>query len=114
MIKNARFFIGRRKRCYKRHLLNLQEQSVIFNCERDSQDPLIAHELVLETDQYGNVLQSAKVVYPRKHILGHLPQKGKDEQAKMQTDGSYWLPSGKAVYYNPTTKFNHVRKGNFK
>src|SRR5690554_6198711 len=45
--------------------MNLEEQNVVFNCERKMEDVRIAQELVLETDAYGNVLKSAHVVYPK-------------------------------------------------
>ncbi|MBX9449845.1 MAG: VCBS repeat-containing protein [Taibaiella sp.] len=62
--------------------LSLQEQRVAFSCERDPGDPRILHELVLDTDQYGNVLQSAAVAYERKDIPLTLPVKVQEEQAK--------------------------------
>jgi RHS repeat-associated protein len=63
--------------------INMQEQSVAYGCERNPDDPRILHELVLDTDEYGNVLQSATVAYPRKEIPVHLPDKVKEAQEKM-------------------------------
>jgi RHS repeat-associated protein len=45
--------------------ISYQQQSLAFSCERNIADPRVMHELTLETDQYGNVLKSAKVCYPR-------------------------------------------------
>lgn len=63
--------------------LNLQQQSINLSCERDVEDPRILHELTLQTDEYGNVLQSAQVAYKRKQISAGLPVKVKEEQARM-------------------------------
>lgn len=40
-------------------------EALTFACERIAQDPLVTQSLVLETDGFGNVLQSADVHYPR-------------------------------------------------
>ncbi|MFK3775013.1 SpvB/TcaC N-terminal domain-containing protein [Pseudomonas sp. NPDC089406] len=40
-------------------------ETLTFACERIAQDPVVAQSLVLETDGYGNVLQSVDVHYPR-------------------------------------------------
>jgi RHS repeat-associated protein len=50
-----------------------QQQSLAISCERNPHDPRIMQELVLETDIYGNVLQSAKVAYPRTFTPSPLP-----------------------------------------
>ncbi len=63
--------------------LTQPQQSMVFSCERDAEDPRIMQELTLQTDTYGNVLQSAQVAYPRKTVDANAPQKVKDEQAKM-------------------------------
>ncbi|HTN45700.1 MAG TPA: SpvB/TcaC N-terminal domain-containing protein [Flavipsychrobacter sp.] len=73
---------GNRFACFFAH----PQQSIVFNCERDADDPRIVQELTLETDAYGNVLQSAQVVYPRKHtpaVSASYPQEVEDEQLKM-------------------------------
>ncbi len=62
--------------------MNLQEQSVVYSCERDPADPRIVQELVLETDEYGNVHKSATVAYPRKVIPASLPGVVKTAQAR--------------------------------
>lgn len=59
------------------------QQNIAFNCERNMADPRIMQQVTLETDQYGNVLQSAQVAYPRKHTDTSLPLKVQQEQAKM-------------------------------
>jgi RHS repeat-associated protein len=63
--------------------INFQQQSIAFSCERNASDPRIMHQLTLETDQYGNVLQNAQVAYKRKHEDITLPLKVRDEQSKM-------------------------------
>lgn len=51
----------------------LQRESLTFAYERESTDPRINHQLTLETDNYGNVLQAAQVAYPRRGS-GHQPE----------------------------------------
>ncbi|WP_207514391.1 SpvB/TcaC N-terminal domain-containing protein [Longitalea luteola] len=41
-------------------------ESITYHYERNPADPRVMHALVFETDYFGNVLQSATVVYPRK------------------------------------------------
>lgn len=41
-------------------------ESITYSYERDTTDPRIAHTLNIKLDEYGNVLESASVVYPRK------------------------------------------------
>ncbi len=65
-------------------MLRQQQQSVVFSCERQAGDARVLHNLVLETDEYGNVLQSAQVAYPRKHLPAAYPDKVKEEQGKMR------------------------------
>jgi len=74
---------GNWKACKHACFINLQEQSIVYSCERDPADPRIVHELVLDTDEYGNVLSSATVAYPRKTIPSSLPGIVKAAQAKM-------------------------------
>lgn len=71
--------------------MTLPQQSIAFSCEQDMADPRITHQFTLETDEYGNVLKSASVAYPRQfldpdypaNIDTSLPQKVRDEQALM-------------------------------
>ncbi len=63
-----------------------QEQQVAWHYERESGDPRVLHDLTLEVDTYGNVLQSAQVAYPRNSALLStliLPQVVEDTQAIM-------------------------------
>jgi RHS repeat-associated protein len=41
-------------------------QTIDFHYERDPADPRISHELTLAVDDYGNVLKSAAIGYPRR------------------------------------------------
>ncbi len=63
--------------------ISYKQQSVAFASERNTADPRVMQELILEVDQYGNVLKSAQVAYPRKLVDGTLPLKVREEQAKM-------------------------------
>ncbi len=60
-----------------------QQHSLIFSCERNISDPRVMHELTLETDEYGNVLKSAKVCYPRTSIPSGTPSVVGTVQQKM-------------------------------
>lgn len=80
-----------------------QQQSIVFHCERDVSDPRIVHDLTLETDDYGNVLQSAQVAYPRKHTDTDLPEKVQQEQAKMH------ITATQNTYTNDAINDNHYR-----
>jgi RHS repeat-associated protein len=40
-------------------------ESISYSYERATGDPRISHSFVLDTDQYGNILKGASVVYPR-------------------------------------------------
>ncbi|MGN6569347.1 MAG: toxin TcdB middle/C-terminal domain-containing protein, partial [Flavipsychrobacter sp.] len=42
-----------------------QQENIVWHCERNAADARILHDLTLNVDQYGNVLESAKVAYPR-------------------------------------------------
>jgi len=42
-----------------------ESEAITYNYERNSEDPRIAHTLNIKLDEYGNVLESASVVYPR-------------------------------------------------
>lgn len=63
--------------------ISYKQQSVAFASERNAADPRVMQELVLEVDQYGNVLKSAQVAYPRKVVDNALPLKVRTEQADM-------------------------------
>lgn len=42
-----------------------ESESITFSYERNTEDPRITHSLNIKFDEYGNVLESASVVYPR-------------------------------------------------
>jgi RHS repeat-associated protein len=42
-----------------------ESESISYSYERDPVDPRISHNLNLKLDEYGNILESASVVYPR-------------------------------------------------
>ncbi|WP_299458109.1 SpvB/TcaC N-terminal domain-containing protein [uncultured Microscilla sp.] len=48
-------------------------QSLSYHYERNPEDPRIAHQLNVAFDEYGNVLESAAVVYPRQVTDASLP-----------------------------------------
>jgi RHS repeat-associated protein len=63
-----------------------ESEAITYNYERNPEDPRIAHTLNIKLDEYGNVLESASVVYPRVEakILEEtiLPAETKAEQRK--------------------------------
>lgn len=42
-----------------------ESETITYSYEREPEDPRIAHTLNIKIDEYGNVLESASVVYPR-------------------------------------------------
>lgn len=59
-----------------------ESESITYSYERDTTDPRIAHNLNIKLDQYGNVLESAAVVYPRSNPNLALPKEVQDAQNK--------------------------------
>jgi RHS repeat-associated protein len=50
-----------------------ESESVSYSYERSMEDPRIAHNLNIRLDEYGNVLETASLSYPRKITDGTLP-----------------------------------------
>lgn len=59
-----------------------ESEAITYSYERDTEDPRIAHTLNIKLDKYGNVLESASVVYPRKTADISLPAETQDAQNK--------------------------------
>jgi RHS repeat-associated protein len=63
-----------------------ESESITYNYERNPDDPRITHALNIKLDEYGNILESASVVYPRVEakILEEtvLPAETQNEQRK--------------------------------
>jgi RHS repeat-associated protein len=55
-------------------------ETLACSYERDANDPRIAHTLIIKQDEYGNVLESAAVIYPRIHAAGSLPEETRKAQ----------------------------------
>ncbi len=51
----------------------VSSESISYHYERYTNDPRIAHKLVLESDEFGNILKEANLVYPRRNQTG-MPQ----------------------------------------
>lgn len=49
-------------------------ETITYNYERNSADPRISHELTLEVDEFGDVLRSVAVGYPRADVSGRQPE----------------------------------------
>jgi RHS repeat-associated protein len=59
-----------------------ESESITYTYERNPEDPRVAHNLNVEFDKYGNVLESAAVVYPRIKTDLTLPPETQQEQNK--------------------------------
>lgn len=62
-----------------------ESEAITYQYERNPEDPRITHQLNISLDKYGNVLESATVVYPREtaNIDSSLPQTCQVAQKKM-------------------------------
>jgi RHS repeat-associated protein len=47
-------------------LITHESEGITYHYERNPADPRVSHAMVLEVDDFGNVLQNASVVYPRR------------------------------------------------
>lgn len=59
-----------------------ESEAITYSYERNPEDPRIAHNLNIQLDEYGNVLESASVVYPRLNPDTSLPIETQQEQSK--------------------------------
>lgn len=59
-----------------------ESESVSYSYERITDDPRITHKLNLKFDQYGSVLESASIVYPRLAPDGSLPLETQQAQGR--------------------------------
>lgn len=59
-----------------------ESEAITYSYERNPEDPRIAHSLNIKLDEYGNVLESAAVVYPRLSADASLPIETQQEQSK--------------------------------
>jgi len=59
-----------------------ESEAISYSYERNTEDPRIAHSLNIKLDEYGNVLESASVVYPRMRSDTSLPTETQEEQNK--------------------------------
>ncbi|MFI0429208.1 SpvB/TcaC N-terminal domain-containing protein [Mariniflexile sp. HMF6888] len=59
-----------------------ESEAITYSYERNAEDPRIAHNLNIKLDEYGNVLESASVVYPRIKPDVSLPTETQQEQGK--------------------------------
>lgn len=59
-----------------------ESESITYDYERNPDDARISHALTIKIDQFGNILESAAVVYPRIAPDTSLPAEIQQEQAK--------------------------------
>lgn len=57
-----------------------EREKITYGYERNPEDPRIAHSMNIDFDEYGNVLQSASVVYPRLTSDQSLPAETRQKQ----------------------------------
>lgn len=61
-----------------------ESEAITYSYERNTEDPRIAHTMNIKLDEYGNVLESASVVYPRIKADVSLPIETQQAQNKTQ------------------------------
>ncbi len=59
---------------YKASFLVISCEQLSYNYERNPKDPRISHELVLETDEFGNNIQSCQIAYARRQHPDREPE----------------------------------------
>ncbi|GMK37448.1 hypothetical protein PCCS19_05020 [Paenibacillus sp. CCS19] len=59
-----------------------ESEAITYSYERDTKDPRITHTLNIKLDEYGDVLESASVVYPRIKKDLSLPMETQETQNK--------------------------------
>jgi len=81
--KNYRIELVQPKGQNKHAIFTVKEsEAITYSYERNTEDPRIAHNLNIKSDEYGNMLESATVVYPRLFADDSLPQPTQLEQNK--------------------------------
>jgi RHS repeat-associated protein len=58
-----------------------ESEAVTYSYERKTKDPRVAHNLNIKLDEYGNVLESASIVYPR--AAADTPPETQEAQARL-------------------------------
>ncbi|MES2825179.1 MAG: SpvB/TcaC N-terminal domain-containing protein [Pseudomonadota bacterium] len=61
-----------------------ESEAITYHYERTTDDPRIGHSLNIKLDEYGNVLESAAIVYPRIKTDSSLPVDVQQAQTKTQ------------------------------
>lgn len=59
-----------------------EREALTYDYERNTEDPRITHNLNIKLDEYGNILESAAVVYPRSKSDPSLPAETQSAQKK--------------------------------
>ncbi len=59
-----------------------RNEAVSYNYERKAEDPRISHSINTKLDEFGNILESVAIVYPRKSPDLSLPAETRQEQNK--------------------------------
>lgn len=69
IVKRIQSQFNNRHACFFTH----QQENLVWHCERNINDPRILHELTLNVDEFGNVLEAAKVAYKRGVTISNIP-----------------------------------------
>lgn len=59
-----------------------ESETIDYGYERNTEDPRISHNLKIKSDEFGNVLESASIVYPRMNVDSALPKETQEAQRK--------------------------------
>ena len=80
-----------------------ESEAIHYSYERNIEDARISHQLNIKIDEYGNVLESATVIYPRLAADGTLPTA---TQLAQQNEAILYNVVG---YTNPIDELHHYR-----
>ncbi|QJD82970.1 SpvB/TcaC N-terminal domain-containing protein [Cohnella herbarum] len=61
-----------------------EREALTYGYERNTDDPRVAHTLNVKLDEYGQILETASVVYPRRLTDFSLPEETREAQNRMQ------------------------------
>lgn len=71
-----------------------ESEAISYSYERDTEDPRISHSFNIKFDEYGHVLESAQLVYPRLIKDVSLPLETQEDQKKL------WITYSKNGFTN--------------
>ena len=60
----------------------LESEAMTYEYEREAEDPRVSHKINVKADEFGNILESAEIIYPRRKVDETLPDETQTEQSK--------------------------------